>query len=488
MSLASAFRRLCANWPELGAFAGEPAGEGFSSLEPGAVRDRLEELAALAADAEDPHDAELLDAAARFFARLFASGRWRQNPDVLGDLSALLLRHALVAEQGAPEAEQLAGWLTSLPKVLPGARAERDQPDPRALLLARQACRGFRKQVDALADLVPLSALQVALLALAEHQAWLDALRPSTPLGPLGPEQLQGWLTDRGLHLLPAELAEVADAEIARLRAQLDALGPPLDGDDALAFTPDVLREALRTELEVVAGVWRLARLPSWPSRYEVLPPPPGLEGAIPHAAVFTPRPLRPLEPGLVVLNPASSLARDTGRRLLLAVHEGAPGHGLQAARANAAHRPWRAVDLCPIPGLGAGLFAGELMEGWPHFAEARYAELFPDQPVLQRAVAQEALWRAARARADLGFASGELDADAAAQLLIDRAGLSRDDALAEVDDFRLNPTYGLSYFAGKLALRRLRRTAALPEHELYARILGEGLVPLSMSERWLGL
>ncbi|MBS2027456.1 MAG: DUF885 family protein [Deltaproteobacteria bacterium] len=477
MSLEFGFQTLCDLWPELAAFAGAPEARPLSSLAPGLAQERIASIRALARDATGL-DATLVTRAADCFAHLFESGRWKKNPDVLSELGALLLREALVAESEPGAKETLDAWLTSLPRVLPPGREGRDSPDPRALELARDACQGLREQVDALADVVSVHALQAALLALAEHQAWLDALRPGSSLGPLGREALEQLLHARAIDALPDEIAEEADAEIARLRDALAKSSEPQPQD----FPPDVLRDALRTELELTEGVWKLAGLPASGARFEVLAVPPGLESSIPNAAVFTARPLRPDEPSLVVVNAASPLLRDPGRRLLLAVHEGGPGHALQAARANAANRPWRAVDLCPIPGLGAGLFAGELMEGWAHFAEARYAELFPDDPLISRAVKREALWRAVRARADIGYARGELDANAAARLLVEKAGLTERDALAEVDDFRLNPTYGLSYFWGKRELRRLRAESKLPEAKLYARLLDEGLCPLALS------
>jgi len=464
MKPRESFARLCERWPELGAFAGANVRTaGLSSLGPDAVRERIESVR------------ELDAAAAGFFELLFASNRWRKNPDVLSEWSALLLRQALIAEQVPGESERLADWLASMPRALAHALEARESPDARALELARDAAEGFGAQLDALADLVPPVALQGALLALSGHRQELAALIPGEPLGEV--EELDALLAARGIAQAPAELAALFEAEVARLTAELER--SPAPAPEPGHFSGDVLREALRTELEVAAEAWKLAGLPGCTARFEVLAVPPGLEASIPHAAVFTPRPLQPQEPALVVLNADSPLAHDSGRRMLLAVHEGAPGHGLQADRANAASAPWRAVDLCPIPGMGAGVYAGELMEGWAHFVEARYAEIFPGDAWLQHAVVREALWRAARARADLGFASGELDADGAARYLQAKAGLSARDALAEVDDFRLNPTYGLSYTLGAVQLRGLR-AAARDEAALYERILAQGLVPLS--------
>ena len=478
MNLEHAFQTLCATWPEMAAFAGAlEAPQPLTSLAPGRAQERIGSIRAMADEATGL-DATLLRRAADCFTHLYESGRWKKNPDVLSELGAMFLREALVAAEQPLSKELLDAWFTSMPRALPPGREGRDSPDPRAIELAREACQGLREQVDALADVVSVHALQAALLALAEHQAWLDSLEPGVPPGPLGPEALKQLLHARAIEASPDEIADEADAEISSLRSALAKLPEPAPQD----FPPDVLRDALRTELELTEGVWKLAELPASGARFEVLAVPPGLDSSIPHAAVFTARPLRPDEPALVVVSAESMLLRDPGRRLLLAVHEGGPGHALQAARANAANRPWRAVDLCPIPGLGAGLFAGELMEGWAHFAESRYGELFPGDPLISRAVKREALWRVVRARADVGYARGELDANAAARLLVEQAGLSERDALAEVDDFRLNPTYGLSYFWGKRELRSLRANSKLPEPKLYAKLLDLGLCPLALS------
>jgi len=489
VKLARAFERLCQAWPELGAFAGADVGA-LASFAPETVRARIAAVRALAEDAESPSDERLLAQSSGFFSLLLETGRWRKNPDVLSDWSALLLRQVLLAERSALEAARLAAWLASMPRALHGALEGREHPDPRALSLARESCLGFRAQLDALADLVPPTALQAALLALAQHQAQLDALAPAEPLGPV--EDLSALLRARGIAASPDALATLFDAELLRLRRELDALPLAIGARSAASHAlsretlrDDLVREALSSELELTAALWKKHGLPGCDARFEVLPVPAGLSETIPHAAVFSPRPLLPREPSIVVLNASSQLARAPHRRLLLAVHEGAPGHALQASRANAAARPWRAVDLCPIPGAGAGVFAGELMEGWAHFAEGRFAELFPQDTALQRTVREEQLWRAARARADLGFARGEFSAASAAQFLVETAALSPEDALAEVDDFRLNPTYGLSYTLGRLTLEKMRAAApGAGERALYESLLDRGLTPLDAFDR----
>jgi hypothetical protein len=483
--VARAFERLCHDWPELGAFAGADVAA-LSSLAPDAVRARIDAVRALADAAESPSDERLLRQASGFSSTIFAQGRWKKNPDLLSDWSALLLRQALLAERSALEAERLASMLVSIPRALAHALDQREHPDSRALILARDACLGFRTQLDALADLVPPAALQAALLAVARHQALLDAMTPGEPLGHV--DNLAQLLSARGIETKIETLADLFDAELARLQHDLDELRrtsdslSPAIGAELTRETlrDDLMREALSRELELTAALWKKSGLPSCETRFEVLPVPAGLASTIPHAAVFSPRPLLPHEPAIVVLNADSPLARAPHRRLLLAVHEGAPGHALQAARANAADRPWRAVDLCPIPGAGAGVFAGELMEGWAHFAEARFAEMFPRDLALQRTVREEQLWRAARARADLGFARGEFDADRAAQFLVEKAALSPEDARSEVDDFCLNPSYGLSYTLGRVMLERMRAAAPVAdERTIYESLLDRGLTPL---------
>jgi hypothetical protein len=494
--LPSAFASLLERWPELAGFCGaRTARAELTSLSPELARDRIRALEELARVADDSHDAELLAAQAKLFHGLLDGGRWRANPDVLSEWSSLLLRQAIDASQSREEAQRLEGWLVSIPGAIVDGRDGREHPDPTAWAFAKDTAQGLLEQLRALSPLVSSSALSAATDAVTSHLRWLESLTPAERLPPLGREELARWLAWRHIDESPEELVEQVEQELNQCRdsmgnADLDAERARVKAHHAGTFKGVLakLDAALREAQSFAAPRAGLPSIAVAPSRVESTPA--ALRPSIPGAAVFTPRALLPDEEPLVLLSEPESLSERCDAHLdNLAVHEGYPGHGLQAALANAAGRPWRAVDLCPLPGLGSGLFACELMEGWAHFAEECVAESFTmsyERLFVQR---DEALWRAARARVDLGIHLGEFSDERALSMLIDRAGLSRSAARDEIEGYRLLPTYGLSYLLGKLKLRairmRSRRFGSVPD--LYRRLLSEGLVPLSWLEKWVG-
>lgn len=463
MNLPAGLRRLLANWPELSHAAGHSLDSAeLSSLSAGVAQDRLHELADVATSLEVPAEAALLAHQARFFRHLFDGGRWRQNPALLGRWSALLLRQALLAEAHPLEEQRLGELVGSIPRALKDAREGLSAPDPSALRRARDEAQRLGAQLDAMADLVPPAAMQGAYLALGQHRRWLAELTPGTPLPPLGVEALEALLRARGITRAVPELVTLAEQTLAHTAT--DADGPDVD---PRALQADLVRDALRTELELVERLGALCELPVRGVRCEVVPPPPGLEAF--EGAVLLPRPLRPDEGARLLFGGHGAHATHIAGRLLLAWREGPAGRALLAVLSAEPSRLHRALELCPLPALGAGLYAAERMDGYAHHVELLGSARMPPETGAGVEAQRSARGHAAAALAELLWHQGRLDDHAALQVLTERGGLTERAARSRLEHFRLQPTRALSSFVGQHALQQRGPTRAACEQLLRA-------------------
>ena len=168
-----------------------------------------------------------------------------------------------------------------------------------------------------------------------------------------------------------------------------------------------------------------------------------------------------------------SVAGRETSSRLLLALRDGPTGRGLHAALMADPARAHRALDLCPLAAVGRETFAAETLQGFAHHAEQHGAQGLPPQTQVLAAATRRARIHALTALAELQWHSAVHD-DAATLALLQRGGLSGDEAKRALQTFRLQPTRALSSWVGALALRRLGADRASIE-----RVLRSGRVPV---------
>jgi len=128
------------------------------------------------------------------------------------------------------------------------------------------------------------------------------------------------------------------------------------------------------------------------------------------------------------------------------AVHEGYPGHHLQLVWAN------KIGSLASKVGCISSLH----VEGWAFYTEEMMEQQgFLDDPPVKIFRLKEQLWRACRIVIDVGIQTRGLSLDDAAQLLVDRAGFEKRDAVSEINRYTLAPTQPMSYLIGKLELMK---------------------------------
>lgn len=165
----------------------------------------------------------------------------------------------------------------------------------------------------------------------------------------------------------------------------------------------------------------------------------------------------------------------------VIALHEGYPGHHLQAVYTR--RNPSR------VRRMGGNTYYGE---GWALYAEHWMARagLFTGNPDGQLAQLQMRLWRTARVIIDPSLHTGEMTYAQAVRFLVDEVGLERTAAEAEVNRFTTWPTQAPSYIVGWLEIERLERDvkAALgprfSEKDFVEKVLEAGPLPLALLRR----
>jgi hypothetical protein len=171
------------------------------------------------------------------------------------------------------------------------------------------------------------------------------------------------------------------------------------------------------------------------------------------------------------------------------AVHEGAPGHYLQSfvwqrsAQSIARHvgvaddLAAASHDFAPLVGI----------EGWAVYAEELMREAGYFEGLSRLAVLVSHAIRAVRALVDLGLACGAMRDDEAVALYTHRAWMPERWARMQLVRHRRVPLQGLTYFAGRRAIERLRASSSLSRADFHARLLAEGPVSPDLLRPALG-
>ena len=167
----------------------------------------------------------------------------------------------------------------------------------------------------------------------------------------------------------------------------------------------------------------------------------------------------------------------------VIALHEGYPGHHLQAVYAR--RNPDR------LRQRGGNTYYGE---GWALYAEHWMARagLFEGNPDGQLGQLQMRLWRTARVVIDPSLHTGRMSYEEAVRFFMDEVGLERSAAEAEVNRFTTWPTQAPSYIIGWLELERLKAELQqtlgprFSERDFVEKVLEAGPLPLALLRRWV--
>jgi uncharacterized protein (DUF885 family) len=137
-------------------------------------------------------------------------------------------------------------------------------------------------------------------------------------------------------------------------------------------------------------------------------------------------------------------------------------------------------------------LFGSEVFgEGWGLYAEElMYRSGFYRDSLARLTQLRMRLWRAARVVIDPSLHTGRMSFEDAVQFFVDRVGLERRDAQAEVARYTTWPTQAISYIVGMRELERLREDvrsalgSAFDERAFHEAVLAEGSLPPILMRR----
>lgn len=263
----------------------------------------------------------------------------------------------------------------------------------------------------------------------------------------------------------PAELHRIGQEEIARINAEMSALGQKLFGtsdlprilerlrtDRALYFsTSEEVEEKARRALEVAR-----ARIPEY---FGILPKAECVVARIPdYEAPFTTvayyrQPVPDgTRPGQYFVNVYKPETRTRYEAEALAFHESIPGHHLQIAIAQ---------ELPELPEFRKHLLMTAYVEGWALYAEQLADEmgLFAGDLDRMGKLSYES-WRASRLVVDTGLHALGWSRQAAKDYMLAHTALAPNNIDNEVDRYIVWPGQALAYKTGQLELGRLRRQA----------------------------
>jgi uncharacterized protein (DUF885 family) len=300
----------------------------------------------------------------------------------------------------------------------------------------------------------------------------------------------------------PKALHEYGLEEVARIRAEMSALGQKLFGTSDLGAIQDRLRHdpamhfTTRAEVEAKAAE-ALARargkmrgtfgiLPE--ARCEVVPIP-SYEEADSTVAYYREPAADGSRPGRYYVNTSAPETRTRYEAEALAFHEAIPGHHLQIAIAQ---------ERESLPRFRRHSGSGAFVEGWALYTERLADEMGLYSGDLDRmGMLSYDAWRASRLVVDTGLHHFGWGREEAIEYLFENTLLARNNVETEVDRYIAWPGQALAYKLGQreiLALREEARRALGPAFrypEFHDRVLENGAVTLPVLRGvigdWLG-
>ena len=297
-------------------------------------------------------------------------------------------------------------------------------------------------------------------------------------------------------NLTPQQIHELGLREVARIRAEMEAIKKQVKFSGTLAefFThlrtdpkffysngEDLLNGyravAKRIDPELIKISRKLPRAP-----YGVIPVPDAVAPISPTAYASGGAP-DGSRPAYFFANLYKPETRPKWEMLALTLHEAMPGHCLQISAAQ---------ELGELPEFRRHGFVTAYTEGWGLYAESLGEDmgLYKDDPYSKFGQLTYEMWRAVRLVVDTGIHAMQWDRERAIKYFMENAAKTENDVTNEVDRYISWPGQALAYKMGELKLKELRRKS---ESALGAKfdlrdfndvVLQTGAVPLEILEQ----
>jgi uncharacterized protein (DUF885 family) len=293
--------------------------------------------------------------------------------------------------------------------------------------------------------------------------------------------------------MTPQEVHDLGLSEVARIRAEMEAVAAEAGFDSREAFI-----EHLRTDpqyyptdeesyLQYTAALAK--EIDGWmPRLFGRLPRLPYTVQPIPAAsapgnttAYYESGSIATGQPGIYRLNLTELDQRPLWELPALGVHEAVPGHHHQIALQ-------QELDIHPL--RANGTFFTVFVEGWGLYSERLGIEMgLYDTPAKQMGRLSYEMWRANRLVVDTGIHALGWTRQQAVDYMLANTALSEGNINAEVNRYITWPGQALAYKLGELKIRGLRARAeeALGEdfdlRAFHDTVLENGSVPLDVLE-----
>lgn len=484
------------------------------------LRDALAELEALDPSAWSPDgrvDHRLMVQLARSFLRGFEKMRPHERSpgmylnECLGGVFLLLMRDFAPF---AVRMRSVLGRLREIPRVLAQGKANLI-PERVPKVWAEIAVEGGKRGLILFWVVIPLLSLRTphlffpvvrasrrAARALEDYIAFLEREVVPNARGEfaVGKELFEEILReDHLLDYTADELLAVGWKLFRDTQAQMEALAAKIaPGKTAREILDEAKKDHPRRG-EVLAAYRReMARVRQFVEekgivtipageKLTIRPTPPSLRPVIPYAAYMMPGPLEEKQEGIFLVTPVDRWMPRKAREEKLqghnyakipvtSLHEAYPGHHLQLVYANRHART--------LPRKVGSALSSLFVEGWAFYCEELMEELgYIREPVQKLARLKDQLWRAARIILDVSLHTGKMTVEDGIEFLVEKVGLERSNAQAEVRRYTASPTQPMSYLIGKLEILKVieeykRRNPGVPMREMHDAILSCGSLP----------
>jgi uncharacterized protein (DUF885 family) len=378
---------------------------------------------------------------------------------------------AQVAEAGSVEASPFYAPFKTLPSVIPAAtqatlRAEAQAAIRDAVVPAHAKLLTFLRS-----EYIPGARVALAAYDLPDGKAYYRS-------------KIREFVT---LDMAPEEIHEIGLAEVAKIRARMQAVMQQLDFKGDLPAFLTFLRTdprfyAKKPQDLLDRAAWLAKTFDGKASQYF---------GHLPRSRFAikpVPDDLAPFYtggrggPGIYLVNTYNLPARPLYSLAALTLHESAPGHAFQMPLA---------AENRNLPQFRRDAYLSAYGEGWALYCEALGEEMgMYDTPYDVFGMLSYQMWRASRLVVDTGIHSQGWSRERAQQFLHDNTAMAGHEITTEVDRYIAWPGQALSYYMGELAILKARTRAekALgPKFNIRAfhdAVLELGSVPLPVIDQ----